>query len=497
MSETTTGRSIRIGALLAAATAAILSWLLYAATVGDPLLGHDPVRPAIEAAAVVATGLAFVLGGGPLLIAVAPGGHRATGLQRTLVYVSLTMVAAYVALSHYGFDLRTALATSAIISAAVGFAMQPTLGSMISGIALNIDHTLRVGDGILHGGEVIRVESLNWRNVIGRKADGCMVVLPNAKLADAELEILPCGQPRRMEAFLKVPSVLPPQRVGELTAELIGDIAEVDPTRPIVVAPAEYEADASTTRYRVRYWLRDYWDSTAAEDKIPSRLWYGFQRARIDVTPSQADAAGRTNGLGWPEHGAVAGLISASLPGLTADAAQALAKDGEVLLFAPGERITLPRRHEGWSFLLLRGEAIGVPEFDALDGPADNQPQPAVHQLNPSNAVRYVARELTHHIGPYAEYAVQHAACRTTSLDELCGRVAAEIVDEAARARFLDKVRPEQPTPLPLGLLFGAERDTAELLVPVRRLRARTEVTILAIPPDLVPEAAKLRPAAA
>ncbi len=117
-------------------------------------------------------------GGSVLLLAFLPGGLRATALQRMLVHALLSFVAVYVVLSYYGWDLRAVLTTSAIVTAAIGFAMQPTLGSVISGVVLNMDYRLRVGDGIIRGGEAIEIESLGWRNVVGRKSNGQLVYSP-------------------------------------------------------------------------------------------------------------------------------------------------------------------------------------------------------------------------------------------------------------------------------------------------------------------------------
>ncbi len=484
-----TSRRPRLSQPLAMALVSIVLWLLYAATAEHPLFGQDPVRSALEVAAVIATGLLFVLGAGWLILSLAhPGGAVAppTGLQRVLIYAVLTFAASCIALNHFGYDLRAVLTTSAIITAAVGFAMQPTLGSMISGIALNIDRMLRAGDGIVVAGEQVRVESLNWRNVVARKADGRMRVFPNAKLADGELEILPHDQPVRAETFLKAPGSLPPQRVSDLIVELTSDFPNLDTSRPVLVAPTEYEVNASTTRYRVRYWMRRYADSTEVEGELLRRLWYGFQRHRIYLPSAAAENAGCCSPLIWWETGAVAPLISACWPGLAPDSTSELASGGEVLLFGPGERLTVPDRCDGWRFLLLRGEAVFAPEFEPSEPDEDASPRVAIGDLGRHARVQRLADELADHIGPYAEYAVRRAARTASSLQDLCHTVAQEIGDEQARARFLLSVVPDVAQPSGPGLLFQVQRDSAGVLVCDQQLRARTEVTVLAVPPSLL-----------
>ena len=217
MSDSVLPETRPIGVLIAAGTASLL-WLIYAATSSDPLLGQNPVHIAIEAAAVLATGMLFVLGGGTLAFAFLPGASHANALQRTLVYGVLALIAAFVVFSHYGWNLRAALTTSAIVTAAIGLAMQPTLSSVISGLVLNIDYRLRVGDGIISGGEAVEITSIGWRNVVARKSSGRLMVFPNARLADAEVEFVPAGRPVRGETQVKLPTPIPPDQVGSLVS---------------------------------------------------------------------------------------------------------------------------------------------------------------------------------------------------------------------------------------------------------------------------------------
>ena len=369
MSDTGLPDTRPTGALIAVGAACLL-WLLYAATSSDPLLGQDPIHIVIEVAAVLATAMLFVLGGSTLAFAFLPGASHANALQRTLVYGVLTLAAAFVVLSHYGWDLRAALTTSAIVTAVIGLAMQPTLSSVISGLVLNIDYRLRVGDGIISGGEAIEIASVGWRNVVARKSSGRLIVFPNAKLADAEVEFVPAGQPVHGETLVKLPT--------------------------------------------------------------------------------------------------------------------------ECLLFAAGENIALPIRFRGRSFLVLRGELVESVALTIIEQ-SGAQLRPSVHTLDRAGAERFVAARLARRIGPYADYAVWNAARDAADIDEFCATVAAEIPDESERARFLEEVRPARPAALKPGVTIRAEHDVAGLLVPHPRLRAREEVTLLAVPADLLPDPS-LRP---
>lgn len=462
----------RAGWPLTVAVAAILLWLLYAATAGDPVLGQPPVRPAVQIAALAATCLMFVLAIGWLIeqVILPAGTAPPTALQRTVMYGLLSFAAGCVALTSLGYDLRVVLATSAIGSAIVGFAMQPTLGGVISGMALNVDRTIHVGDGIVYGNETIQVESLNWRNVTGRRRNGAVAVIPNAKLADGELQVLPHNRAIRSEIVVKAPGTLSPQQVADIVSELISDLAELDPARPIAVAPVQHELDGSAVPYSVRYWVIHYWDAEAVEGEVFRRLWYGFRRHRFAGTDES-------------EKPDITELLAAAAPDVPQDIRHALQQEGEILIFAPGERVVAPERHDGWSFMLLRGDALGAPEYDV--GGKDAQQIHLLDQLGRDAAVRYLATCLAAHIGPYAEFAVRKLSRTAADLDELCRNLADEIPDGTARAQFLADMRPAQAKLFRPGVMLRSRRDAAGWLVCEPRLKARGELLVLAIPPAL------------
>jgi len=472
--------------LLIATLITILLWLFFAGTARDPLFGTANARLAVEAAAVIATSCLFVTGAGGLILRLAASGETgaaATGLQRVLIYALLSFVAAFAALRYFDFDLGAMLTTSAIVSAAIGFAMQSTLGSMIAGIALNIDRMPRVGDGILLDGQLIRIESLSWRRVGGRRENGGLVIIPNARLADNTLEILPHDAPVRAEIFFQAPFAVPPQRICHLVVELVSDLAHVDAAEPIVVSPVDYDAGHSSLRYRIHCRVRRYHDLAALEGEVLRRLWYVFQRQRLWAPTDAGEAAG---GAAWHTPGELARLIrELALPWLPADAGEAalaLSSRSEPLLYAPGERITLPGWADGCKFLLLQGELVAASDVDAVLRGADSLPGIATQGSVPSVALHRARAELARHIGPYAEHAVRRGARSGRPLDDVFRDLALEIPDDLARSRFLDRVLPERPPGFRPGILLETYRNAAGSLVCNRPLLARGEVTILAMP---------------
>src|SRR5205085_4302466 len=156
-----------------------------------------------------------------------------------------------------------------------------------AGMNLIFDRVIKVGDAVMVEGHEVRVVSLNWRNMIGRKPDARIVVVPNAKLSDNTVEVLPQDEPIRIETQFSAPSDEPPQRIVELVTDLVGDLPQVDPARPVSVHPIEVAGE--TARYRVRCWVRRYRDMSEAEGEILLRLWYVLQRHRRAALPEGKD----------------------------------------------------------------------------------------------------------------------------------------------------------------------------------------------------------------
>jgi small-conductance mechanosensitive channel len=67
---------------------------------------------------------------------------RPPAILRDLLLASAYMVIAFMLLSRSGFDLTGIVATSAVITAVIGFSLADTLGNIMGGMALQMEHTI-------------------------------------------------------------------------------------------------------------------------------------------------------------------------------------------------------------------------------------------------------------------------------------------------------------------------------------------------------------------
>jgi small-conductance mechanosensitive channel len=487
-------------ALLAFVTA--LAWLVFAWSDGNQLFTTSflPVTLHHLAIGLTAALAALAVAGLVLNLGLRQGlGIEPTGAQRVIVYAVVTFVASAVALKILGQNITAILTTSAIITAVVGFALQPTLGGLFSGVALQLDRHLRPGSGIVYNGEDTRIESMNWRSVIGRRRDHSLIVIPNAKLASEPIEIYPDDRATRRDTHFYAPVSIPPQRISKLVRELVSDLTYVEGTHAVMVSPVEQLPEIAALKYRVRYRVAYYFEIPEVEGEVYRRIWYGFQRHDIPLPVSRLYSEElrdrQTGPLGFPEGFDFRDAVRNAL-GEQADAARLagladrLESDGRVLLYGPGERISIPTQWSGRRYLLAAGNlSQDDPEF------ADRRrygPYPTtgarrlfVHQLADSAQLRRIADELARHIGPYAEQAVKQTALKAENLAGLCRTLAGEIDAPEGRAAFLAATLPPEAESAAPGLVFEASRDVSGHFLSVPHFRAVDEAVIIVLPDDL------------
>src|SRR5690625_1386397 len=84
-------------------------------------------------------------------------------------------------LASAGLDLGSLVASTAVITAVLAFAMQDTLGNILSGLALQLDHSVNIGDWVELDGVTGQVEQVQWRHTAVRTLFGDLILVPNSR----------------------------------------------------------------------------------------------------------------------------------------------------------------------------------------------------------------------------------------------------------------------------------------------------------------------------
>ncbi len=179
----------------------------------------------------------------------------------------LSVIVAYIAwglvrLRYAGLDLSGIVATSAMITAVVAFAMQDTLGNILGGVALQMDNSIQVGDWIKVEDIQGRVVDIRWRATLVETRNWETVVFPNSQLMKSKFVVLGrrTGQPVQLRRWVwfNVSLDVAAPRVISIVEQAISriDIANVarEPLPNCVLMDVD---DKGYARYAVRYWLTD------------------------------------------------------------------------------------------------------------------------------------------------------------------------------------------------------------------------------------------------
>jgi len=190
--------------------------------------------------------------------------------------------AALVAHRWFGIELTPFLATSAVVGAVVGLALQDTLGNLFAGIALHTEAPFRVGDWVRVGDRDGKVEQISWRATRLRTWDGDTLTVPNNDVA--RHAILNYSLPRVAHSRVLAIGVnyhTPPNKVASVLHSLLSQVPGLVTDPAPVVRIVSY--DEFSIRYEIRYWIPAYDEYRRIEGEINRLVWYHFRRHGIEI----------------------------------------------------------------------------------------------------------------------------------------------------------------------------------------------------------------------
>jgi small-conductance mechanosensitive channel/CRP-like cAMP-binding protein len=215
-------------------------------------------------------------------------------ILRDLLIAFAYIVVAITLLSNSGVDLTGIVATSAVITAVIGFSLQDTLGNIMGGMALQMEHTISVGDWVrMPDSQEGRVTEIRWRQTSIETRNWDTIVIPNSVLMKGQVTLLGrrAGAPRqhRQWVYFNVDFRYPPTDVidaveAALRAEPIPNVALEPAPHCLVVDFKE-----SFARYAARYWLTDLALTDPTDSIVRARIHFAMRRAGIPLSiPAQS-----------------------------------------------------------------------------------------------------------------------------------------------------------------------------------------------------------------
>lgn len=204
-------------------------------------------------------------------------------LFRDLVRVFLIAIGAALVLREvFDQDLGGLIAALGLGGVVIGFALQDTLGNLISGMALLFEKPFQVGDWLEIDGNIGKVTEVNWRSVhiVTRELE--MLVVPNSILSQAVIRNYNRPQPRHIEPVdIGFSYDDPPNKVKRVMRETaLGTNGVLRDPAPVIQT---ISYDDFSIAYRVRLFLADYTLVPTIRDEFVTRIWYAARRNGLSI----------------------------------------------------------------------------------------------------------------------------------------------------------------------------------------------------------------------
>lgn len=335
--------------------------------------GSDAAAGVLNLLATLALAYGLTQLAGLILIDLMLGvlGVRIPAILRDLLQAIAFVISVMGVLRQSGVNLLGLVTTSAVLTAVIGLALQDTIANLFSGIALQLDRTIGVGDWIKVGDRVGRIDRVKLRSTSIVTKDGDYVIVPNSSFLKGEVHNFskPTGS-HRMWCSVGFAYRHPPNDVKKM---LLGAIAGapgvlVQPPPDVVLT----EFGDSAVVYALRYWIADFENDAPIDGEVRTRIWYAAQRHGIEIpfpirtvllTQTGGDKGNADEREFLDRLGALAKIdLFATLD--DADV-ELLAQGMKKVRFAVGERI-IRQGEPGDSLYLVQEGEVGV--LLAVDG---------------------------------------------------------------------------------------------------------------------------------
>jgi small-conductance mechanosensitive channel/CRP-like cAMP-binding protein len=240
---------------------------------------------------VAAVALIRICGFGIFRLLMPLAGRTLPRIIEDLAIVIAYVIYALVQLRGAGVDLGSLVTTSAILTAVLAFAMQDTLGNLLGGLAIQLDHSVQVGDWIQVDNLVGRVRDIRWRSTLIETRTWETVVIPNSHLMKNRVAILGRreGAPlqmRRTLSFMVDPGVPPARVIATLVEEMLGlhipNVARMPQPSCVLAGFAD-----GNLLYHLRYFLTDLQEDDFTDSMVRVHLFASLQRVGIRIAEPQ------------------------------------------------------------------------------------------------------------------------------------------------------------------------------------------------------------------
>ena len=292
------------------------------------------------------------------------GKHGAPRIVRTLMDWAVgAVIAAALLRIEYRLELSSLVATSALLSVVLGFALQETLGNLFAGLTLNAEQPFDTGEWVTFGKYTGRVLDVGWRSTRLLTLDEDEILVPNSLISrEVVVNHMRPQLTDVIELIVTLDMDVSPARAKRVLSDavLACPLAQREPAPTIELASfGEWGV-----RYRIQFHTEGFHLERAALDQVQESTWYALRRAGIDLPFPQTTISQRARSVELEERRRREHVSEAMellgrvdfIQALSPGARQALAERAKFLEYGPREAVVRQGDQGDTLYLVARGE---------------------------------------------------------------------------------------------------------------------------------------------
>ena len=210
------------------------------------------------------------------------------GAIERLVHYGIVVTGILVALRTTGIRLDALFAAGAVFAVGFGFAMQNITQNFVSGVILLFERTIKPGDVIEVGGQIVKVQQMSIRATIVRTLDEEDVIVPNSSLVQSNVKNFTLED--NIYRVRVTVGVSYKSDVPKVKAVLEGCARSMDYREkgfePRVLL---LNFGASALEFEASVWMRDPWNHRVAASKLREAVWLAFKEHQIEIAFPQVE----------------------------------------------------------------------------------------------------------------------------------------------------------------------------------------------------------------
>lgn len=210
------------------------------------------------------------------------------GVADRLIHYGFILVGVTLALHLAGIKLGAVFAAGAVFAVGFGFAMQNIAQNFVSGVILLIERTIKPGDVLEIGTQIVKVMKMSIRATIVRTLDDEDIIVPNSTLVQSNVKNFTLEDNLyRVKVVVGVSYNSDLKLVREALEKATTEVTWRDKAYPPRVLLLNF--GDSAVIYETSAWMHDPFNYRIAASDLRETIWVTFKRAGIVIALPQMD----------------------------------------------------------------------------------------------------------------------------------------------------------------------------------------------------------------